>query len=93
MDYAIYPPIGIGRIGNSPDAFYIAPESIGSTGMQPGGNGQQTPVTSYKDDAYRMKRQAARFVTGGAQMQTRFLEIAGAERSKRALGFAFYSAL
>lgn len=59
MPYAIYPPIGFARLGNS-DEFYIGPEAAGSYGTELGAGGEQ-PVTSFKDSQYRMKRQGARF--------------------------------
>ena len=34
MKYAIYPPIGLARIGNSPTEFFIGPERRGSRGTQ-----------------------------------------------------------
>jgi L-Lysine epsilon oxidase N-terminal/L-lysine epsilon oxidase C-terminal domain len=48
----IYPPIGIARLGNSPDEFFIGPEIPGVRTPPPGG---------YKDSRCRVKRQAARF--------------------------------
>jgi hypothetical protein len=59
MIYRIYPPIGIARVGNS-DAFFIGPETPGSLGTEIVGGAEQ-PVASFKDAAFRMKRQAARF--------------------------------
>ena len=50
--YAIYPPIGIARVGNSPDEWFIGPETPGSCNPPHGG---------YKDGSGRIKRQAARF--------------------------------
>ncbi|HEX7316674.1 MAG TPA: LodA/GoxA family CTQ-dependent oxidase [Pyrinomonadaceae bacterium] len=47
----IFPPIGIARIGNSPE-FFIGPEIPGVRTPPPGG---------YKDASCRVKRQAARF--------------------------------
>ena len=61
MKYAIYPPIGIARIGNSPNEFFFGPESSNSVGSEITPNGIESPVVSWKDSAYRMKRQAARF--------------------------------
>ncbi len=49
---AIYPPIGICRVGNSPDEFYIGPEVPEPPALRPG---------SYRDSQGRLKRQAARF--------------------------------
>lgn len=50
--YAIYPGIGIARVGNSPDEYFIGPEAPGQVPQPEGG---------FKDDAGRIKRQAARF--------------------------------
>ncbi|KQP21962.1 LodA/GoxA family CTQ-dependent oxidase [Pseudorhodoferax sp. Leaf267] len=49
---AIYPSIGIARVGDSPDAFFFGPEV---PGQQPG-DGE-----NYRDAQGRIKRQAARF--------------------------------
>ncbi len=48
----IYPGVGIARLGNSPDAYYIGPETPGQVPAPSGG---------FKDPAGRIKRQAARF--------------------------------
>src|SRR5207245_769538 len=48
----IYPPIGIARVGNSPDEFFIGPELTGAPVENDG---------TYKDAEGRIKRQAARF--------------------------------
>ncbi|HEX7645078.1 MAG TPA: LodA/GoxA family CTQ-dependent oxidase [Burkholderiaceae bacterium] len=48
----IYPPIGIARVGNSPDGFYLGPEVPDPHPLPPG---------SYRDDAGKLKREAARF--------------------------------
>jgi len=50
--YKIHPAIGIARVGNSPDEFFIGPERIGQPPDPPGG---------FKDAQCRVKRQAARF--------------------------------
>ena len=50
--YKIHPAIGIARVGNSPDEFFIGPERIGEEPDPPGG---------FKDAQCRVKRQAARF--------------------------------
>ena len=47
----IHPAIGVARVGDSPDGFFVGPES-------PGDAGSDGP---YKDGAGRIKRQAARF--------------------------------
>jgi hypothetical protein len=66
--YSIHPAIGIARLGNSPDSFYIAPERTGAPPIDcgPDGipitvNGVEQPVTQYKDPQNRIRRQAARF--------------------------------
>lgn len=48
---AIHPAIGVARVGDSPDEFFLGPEG-------PYGSG---PPSSYKDAAGRVKRQAVRF--------------------------------
>ena len=62
--YRIHPAIGIARLGNSPDSFYLAPESTGAPPIDCGPDGIPTPtqpVTQYKDPQNRIRRQAARF--------------------------------
>ena len=49
---AIYPAIGIGRVGNSPDQFFCGPEVSYPTPRHPG---------FYRDANGALKRQAARF--------------------------------
>lgn len=48
----IHPAIGVARVGNSPQAYFFGPEA-------PGPHPQ--PVGGFKDEAGRIKRQAARF--------------------------------
>jgi len=48
----IYPGVGIARLGNSPDEFFVGPETPGVT---------PSPVGGFKDPVGRIKRQAARF--------------------------------
>jgi hypothetical protein len=48
----IFPGIGIARLGNSPDDFFIGPEAAGR---------QVRPSGGFKDKQGRVKRQAARF--------------------------------
>lgn len=66
--YEIHPRIGVARLGNSPTDFYLAPETIGGLPIQcdASGNpvitdGAPTPVSKFKDDVGRIKRQAAKF--------------------------------
>lgn len=49
---AIHPGIGVARLGNSPDGFFIGPEAPGTPASPDGG---------FKDGQGRIKRQAARF--------------------------------
>lgn len=48
--YKIHPAIGIARVGNSPDEFFIGPERIGERPDPPG---------DFKDAQCRVKKQAA----------------------------------
>jgi hypothetical protein len=48
----IHPGIGIARVGNSPEGFFIGPEVPGVF---------ETPAGGYKDGQGRIKRQAAKF--------------------------------
>lgn len=48
---AVYPPIGVARVGNSPE-YYFAPEVPGRAAVSPGG---------YKDRRGRVKKQVVRF--------------------------------
>ncbi|MCW7541726.1 LodA/GoxA family CTQ-dependent oxidase [Aquabacterium sp. A7-Y] len=50
--YRIHPAIGIARLGNSPNEFFVGPERPGERPAPPGG---------FKDAQCRVKRQAARF--------------------------------
>lgn len=50
--YRIHPAIGIARVGDSPDDFFVGPEIPGDHPDPPGG---------FKDGDCRVKRQAARF--------------------------------
>ncbi len=68
MQYRIYPPIGIARIGNSETEFFIAAEVPESPGTELQANGTETPLTEYKTGnsgnpatSFQVKRQAARF--------------------------------
>ncbi len=59
MPYAIYPPLGFARLGNS-DEFFVGPEESGAVGVELTPTGEQ-PVTAFKDAHFKMKRQGARF--------------------------------
>jgi len=59
----IHPAIGVARVGDSPDEYFIGPERPGRQVPPPPGDGHprgQHP-TGYKDGAGRIRRQAARF--------------------------------
>lgn len=68
--YQIHPAIGIARLGDSPDEFYISPEhpaarpvdcdARGNPKRTPDGI-KEVPVATFKDAEGRIKRQAARF--------------------------------
>lgn len=65
----IHPAIGIARLGNSPDEFYLAPEEPGALPLEcdeegkpvPGECGKEVRVSQFKDGKGRVLRQAARF--------------------------------
>lgn len=68
--FKIHPAIGIARLGNSPDSFYLGPEVAGAlpTECDHEGNALHGPdgmtpveVKRFKDDKGRIRRQAARF--------------------------------
>jgi hypothetical protein len=68
--YRIHPGIGIARLGNSPDSFYIGPQqraslpiecdALGNPIYSPDGMTVQH-VSTFKDSEGRIRRQAARF--------------------------------
>lgn len=61
MRFKIHPAIGIARVGDSPDEFYLAPEQAGAMPNELAPDGTEQPVTKFKDGQGRVKRQAARF--------------------------------
>lgn len=68
--YRIHPAIGIARVGNSPDEFFIGPERLGE---------RPQPVGGFKDAQCRVKRQAARFRIFAHHDDGSFEEITDAE--------------
>ena len=67
--YSIHPAIGIARVGNAPEAFYIAPDTANGLPTLP--DGQPFRPEDFRDGEGRLRRQAARFrlyrsVDGGA---------------------------
>ena len=60
VTYKIHPAIGFARVGNAPDAFYLEPTGVGKLPTEWGPDGEERPVTEFKQDG-QVKRQAARF--------------------------------
>jgi L-lysine 6-oxidase len=69
LRYEIHPSIGIARVGNSPQSFYLAPDEIGGLPIDCDGDGNALldgkgiaqPVTRFKDEQGQVRRQGARF--------------------------------
>jgi hypothetical protein len=61
MKYRIFPPVGIARVGDSDDSFFVGPEWPGGFGIEIADDGSEKDVASFKDQEFRVKRQAARF--------------------------------
>ncbi len=69
VTFRVHPAIGIARLGNSADSFYLAPETAGGLPIDcdDQGNplvdahGQEQRVTQFRDAQARIRRQAARF--------------------------------
>ena len=66
--YAVHPAVGVARLGNSPDEFYLEPETIGGLPIEcsPDGTprtegGKPVFVKKFKDAEGRIKRQGAQF--------------------------------
>jgi len=66
--YAVHPAIGVARLGNSPDEFYLEPETIGglpiectADGTPKMDGGRPVFVKKFKDDQGRIRRQGAQF--------------------------------
>ena len=57
--YSIHPAIGVGRVGNAPEEFYIGPETEAGLPIMPDGS-PFTPA-AFRDSQGRVRRQAARF--------------------------------
>lgn len=68
--YKIHPAIGIARVGNAPDEFFVGPERVGERPNPPGG---------FKDAQCRVKRQAARFRIFAHHDDGTFEEVTDAE--------------
>ena len=61
MKFKIHPAIGIARVGDSPDGFYLAPEQAGQLPFELTADGKEQPIKTFKDAQQRVKKQAARF--------------------------------
>lgn len=66
--FSIHPRIGVARVGNSQNSFYLGPETTGGLPLEclPDGSpvilgGQPEPVRHFKDPIGAIRRQAARF--------------------------------
>lgn len=66
--FQIHPSVGVARVGNSKDSFYLQPDAIGGRPYECDrqGNmllkhGQPVPVRNYKDGEGRIRRQGALF--------------------------------
>jgi L-lysine 6-oxidase len=66
--YEIHPRVGVARLGNSPNEFYLSPDTVGGlpiecdeSGNPIVENGSVKFVDQYKDGMGRIKRQAAKF--------------------------------
>lgn len=59
IEYKIFPSIGIARLGNAPEKFYIGPEKYRGLPTLP--DGQEVTEADLRDEQGRLSRQAARF--------------------------------
>jgi L-lysine 6-oxidase len=61
--YSIYPSVGVARVGNSEDEFFLAPERIGGLPIEcdSNGNEQSEAFSSFKGVLGKVKRQASKF--------------------------------
>ena len=62
-NYAIYPAVGVARVGNSETDFYLAPDEIGGLPKDCDAHGNETPgnFSTFKDSVGKIKRQAQKF--------------------------------
>src|SRR5450432_1388403 len=59
--YEIFPAIGIARVGNAPEAFYIGPEKGCELPIHADGSDRPFTASDFRDREGRLQRQAARF--------------------------------
>jgi hypothetical protein len=58
-EYQVFPAIGIARVGNAPEKFYIGPETYRGLPINP--DGSPFAEADFRDADGRLCRQAARF--------------------------------
>jgi hypothetical protein len=61
QEYRIHPSIGVARVGNSPEEYFIGPEAPGVAPSLNTADAPRSPNGQYKDGQKRIKRQGARF--------------------------------
>ena len=84
VTYRIHPAIGIARVGDSPDDFFIGPEAPGVPSVLKKPDDSSAQPAKYKDQQQRIKRQGARFrvyeyTEDAGGVVTKVREITGAE--------------
>jgi hypothetical protein len=84
VKFRIHPAIGVARVGDSPDDFYVGPEAPGIPPTLNKPDGSSAQPGRYKDGQHRIKRQGARFriyqyTEDDAGTVTRVREITGTE--------------
>jgi hypothetical protein len=84
--YRVHPAIGITRVGDSPDEYFVGPEAPGAPSSLNTPDAPHDPDAGYKDDQGRIKRQGARFRIyehtlddAGATVQVREITAADAQ--------------
>src|SRR4029453_1308572 len=73
--YEIFPAIGIARVGNAPESFYICPEHAGGLPILPDEPARPFSASDFRDSEGRLRRQGARFRIGGRAPGAEFEEI------------------
>lgn len=75
--YFLSPYIGVARLGNSQEGFYLAPTTTGGLPRECDANGNEMsrPFTQFKDASGRVKRQAQDFRIFRTQDQRQFEEV------------------
>jgi hypothetical protein len=61
VKYRIHPAIGIARVGDSPDDYFVGPEAPGIAPALNKPDGSSSQPGKYKDRMHRIKRQGGRF--------------------------------